>query len=565
MEGKEDKNINPTQLEGEAKKKGPSKKELNKMRKKAAKEAKKLEAQRLKAEAQKLKTENAKQEEKELVIPTLTQREGNVWGELEIVQSGKIEDIEFTELKDLNKEMDGKTVWLRARIQNSRVTGKVAFMVLRQRLFTLQTVSSLSETLTADFLTFLKGIPKESIVDIKGKIMKVSESVKSCSIQDIELHVESLILINRTMKQLPFEMKDASRKMDLHQTAIMDKEEEGEGDADNKESIVGLKTRLDNRIIDLRTPANQGIFRVQSAVCTLYREFLLSQGFIEIHTPKLLGGASEGGSNVFKFDYFGKSGCLAQSPQLYKQMMIMADFEKVFEIGPVFRAENSNTHRHLCEFTGLDGEMEIKQHYFEVLDVIGNLFNHMFKGLETRYAKELAVINEQFEFEPFKFLEEPLKLTFAEGVALLKEAGVDQDPHDDLSTETEKILGGLVREKYNTDFYMLHQYPEEARPFYTMLDKEDPRFTCSYDVFMRGEEIISGAQRIHDPVLLAKRAEEKGIEVASIQDYIDSFSYGAYPHGGWGVGLERVVMLYLNVGNVRRTSAFPRDPKRISP
>ena len=189
----------------------------------------------------------------------------------------------------------------------------------------------------------------------------------------------------------------------------------------------------------------------------------------------------------------------------------------------------------------------------------------MFKGLETRYAKELAVINEQFEFEPFKFLEEPLKLTFAEGVALLKEAGVDQDPHDDLSTETEKILGGLVREKYNTDFYMLHQYPEEARPFYTMLDKEDPRFTCSYDVFMRGEEIISGAQRIHDPVLLAKRAEEKGIEVASIQDYIDSFSYGAYPHGGWGVGLERVVMLYLNVGNVRRTSAFPRDPKRISP
>lgn len=209
--------------------------------------------------------------------------------------------------------------------------------------------------------------------------------------------------------------------------------------------------------------------------------------------------------------------------------------------------------------------MAIKENYSELLEFLGDLMCFIFKGLETRYAKELKAINEQFEFEPFKVLYPPLKLTYAEGIQLLKENGVDWDINEDLSTPVEKQLGEFVRRKYDTDFYILHRYPKTARPFYTMLCADDPNFTCSYDFFMRGEEIISGAQRIHDPAILEKRAIECGIDPNTIRDYISSFKFGAFPHGGCGVGLERVVMLYCALKNIRNTSLFPRDPKRITP
>lgn len=233
--------------------------------------------------------------------------------------------------------------------------------------------------------------------------------------------------------------------------------------------------------------------RIQSGVCQLFREFLYKNGFTEIHTPKLLGGTSEGGANVFHLKYFGQDSCLAQSPQLYKQMALAADMERVFEIGPVFRAENSNTYRHLCEFTGLDMEMTFKNHYFEVLDVLAEMLIYIFNNLEERYAKELNVVKEQYPFEPFVCKSPVVKFHFKEGVKLLQEAGFNQDPFEDLSSETEKALGKIVKEKYQTDFYMLYGYPVGARPFYTMLDPNDERYTNSYDFFMRGEEITSGA------------------------------------------------------------------------
>lgn len=322
---------------------------------------------------------------------------------------------------------------------------------------------------------------------------------------------------------------------------------------------------MNNRIIDLRVPTNQAIFKLQSGVCRLYREFMLKNGFMEIHTPKLIGGASEGGANVFALKYFGQDACLAQSPQLYKQMALCADFERVFEIGPVFRAEDSNTNRHLCEFTGLDMEMTIKEHYFEVLDVLAELLVHIFTGIEAKYKKELDVVKQQYPFEDFKCKTPVVKLHFKDGVKMLSEAGVEQAPLDDLSTETEKALGRLVKEKYDTDFYMLYGYPAAVRPFYTMLDPHDSNYTNSYDFFMRGEEITSGAQRIHEPVLLTERAKHFGIPVETIQDYIDAFKYGAPAHGGAGFGLERIVKFYCNLHNIRKSSLFPRDPKRLKP
>ena len=243
----------------------------------------------------------------------------------------------------------------------------------------------------------------------------------------------------------------------------------------------------------------------------------------------------------------------------------VAGLERVFEIGPVFRAENSNTHRHMCEFVGLDLEMTIKDHYHEVLEVFSDLFIYIFDGLKERYAKELAIINEQHPFEPLKYNKPSLVITFEEGVKMLKEAGATQEPEDDLNTENEKWLGRLVKEKYDTDFYILDKFPLGVRPFYTMPDPNDKRWSNSYDMMIRGEEIVSGAQRVHDPNLLIQRMNELGVPQESMRTYIDSFRLGALPHGGGGIGLERVVMLYLGLGNIRKASMFPRDPKRLYP
>lgn len=197
-------------------------------------------------------------------------------------------------------------------------------------------------------------------------------------------------------------------------------------------------------------------------------------------------------------------------------MVLCGDFQRVFEIGPVFRAEDSNTNRHLCEFTGLDFEMIFKDHYFEILDVLSDMFVYLFKGLEQRFKKELEVVRDQYSFEPFKCAEPVVRIDFREGVKLLAENGFVQDPLQDLNTENEKMLGKIVREKFDTDFYMLYGYPKNARPFYTMIDPNNEDYTNSYDFFMRGEEITSGAQRIHEPKLLAERAQTFNIPINTI-------------------------------------------------
>jgi aspartyl-tRNA synthetase len=374
-------------------------------------------------------------------------------------------------------------------------------------------------------------------------------------VQDVEVHISQIHTIQETPEQLPLLIEDASRS---------DAEAEALG-----LPVVNLDTRLDARVIDLRTPTNQAIFKIQSGVCQLFREFLSKKGFTEIHSPKIIAAASEGGGNVFEISYFKGKAYLAQSPQFYKQQVIAADFEKVFEVAPVFRAENSNTHRHMTEFTGLDLEMAFEEHYDEVLDVLAELFVFIFSELKTRYGKEIATVRKQFPVEEFKVPADGkmVKIHFKEGVEMLRAAGKEIDDFEDLSTENEKLLGKLVREKYDTDFYILDKFPLAIRPFYTMPDSEDPRYSNSYDFFMRGEEILSGAQRIHDADLLKERiqAHEVDPNVPGIREYVDAFSYGCPPHAGGGIGLERVVMFFLDLKNIRRASLFPRDPKRVKP
>jgi len=264
--------------------------------------------------------------------------------------------------------------------------------------------------------------------------------------------------------------------------------------------------------------------------------------------------------------YFKGEAYLAQSPQLYKQMCICSDFERVFEIAPVFRAENANTHRHMTEFVGLDLEMAFEEHYHEVLDILDELFVYIFDGLKTRYKSEIEAIKKQFPSTDFEYhSQKSLRLEYKDIVSLLRENEIEIGDYEDLSTEKEKLLGKLIKEKYKTDFYIVDKFPLEVRPFYTMPDPNNKLYSNSYDFFMRGQEILSGAQRIHDHIFLEERAKEHGINLATIQPYIDSFKRAAPPHAGGGIGLERVVMLYLNLDDIRRSSLFPRDPKRLEP
>lgn len=462
----------------------------------------------------------------------------------------------WTNVGDLGQDHSGQTVLVRGRVHTVRGKGSLGFLVVREAGHTVQCVAAVKENVVSKgMIKYVGKLNKESIVDVEGVVVVPPKPVEGTS-QPVELHVSKIYCISKAAVQLPINLEDAARsELDLQK-----------GEQEGIQYVrVGQDTRLNNRVIDLRTPANQAIFRIQCQVSALFRQALLDENFVELHTPKLIAGASEGGSSVFKLDYKGQPACLAQSPQLHKQMAICADFGRVFEIGPVFRAEDSFTHRHLCEFTGLDFEMEIKEHYFEVLDVLEKVFLTIFDGLNTKCAKQLEAINEQYPFEPLKYLPQTLRLTFAEGVAILKEAGIEVDPMADFNTETEKTLGKLVKERYKTDFYVLHRYPSGIRPFYTMPCWDDKSYSNSFDVFIRGEEIISGAQRIHDPELLTKRATECGIDVKSLTTYIDSFRYGAPPHGGAGVGLERVVMLFCALNNIRKTSLFPRDPQRLAP
>merc|ERR1711962_1403776 len=456
-----------------------------------------------------------------------------------------------THVKELGLKLKGKTVTVRGRLHTSRAKGKQCFIVLRQQAASVQCLIYVSENVSKQMVKFAAHISKESIIDVEAVVTKVEEKIESCSQQDVELHVKQVWVVSASDPQLPLQIEDAARKLT----------EEDEGNF----ARVNQDTRLDNRVLDLRTPTNQAIFRLEAGVGMLFRDYLTKKGFCEIHTPKIISAASEGGANVFKVSYFKGSAYLAQSPQLYKQMAIAADFDRVFTVGGVFRAEDSNTHRHLTEFVGLDLEMAFKFHYHEALDTIGNLFTSIFRGLRDRYQNEISTVNVQFPHEPFKFLDPPLRLEFPEAVQMLREAGVEMGDEDDLSTPAEKLLGRLVKAKYDTDFFILDKFPLAVRPFYTMPDPSNPKYSNSYDMFMRGEEILSGAQRIHDPNFLTERAKLHQIDLSTIAAYIDSFRYGCPPHAGGGIGMERVCMLYLGLDNIRKTSMFPRDPKRLTP
>lgn len=526
-----------------------SKKAMKKLQKEQEKQRQKEE------KARQLQAEKEERERQAALNDTAKEN----YGKLPLIQSTTRTGEPRIKFHDLNESKDdGREVLFRARVHNKRQQGAtLAFLTLRQQSDLIQALLKVNKegTVSKQMVKWAGSLNLESIVLVRGIVRKVEEPIKSATVQNLEIHITKIHTISETPEALPILLEDASRS-------------EAEAEAAGL-PVVNLDTRLDARVIDLRTVTNQAIFKIQSGVCSLFREFLSKRNFTEAHTPKLLGAPSEGGASVFEVSYFKGKAYLAQSPQFNKQQLMVADFERVYEIGPVFRAENSNTHRHMTEFTGLDLEMTFEEHYHEVLDQLSDLFMFIFTELKARYSKEIELVRRQYPVEDFKLPKDGkmIRIHYKEGISMLREAGKEIDDFEDLSTENEKLLGKLVKEKYDTDFYILDKFPLAIRPFYTMPDPEDPRYSNSYDFFMRGEEILSGAQRIHDHELLQERMKEHGLspEDSGLKDYCDAFTYGCAPHAGGGIGLERVVMFFLDLKNIRRASLFPRDPKRLRP
>ncbi|KAJ6443988.1 Regulatory associated protein of TOR [Purpureocillium lavendulum] len=496
-------------------------------------------------------------------------------------------DAERVSLKNIGDEHLGKTIKVRGWVQNSRMQGaKMAFVELREeRNWAIQGVVAASpegKPVSRQMVKWIGGLNLESYVLIEGRVEKPLEPVKSVRVSNYELHITKCYIIAAGPEVLGMGLVVANKAVtnfddeEVPQDAAAVEEARKGLEATNLDNVpsASMATHLSNPAMHKRAPVQQAIADVRMATRKLFAEYLDSQGFNQFEPPCLIGAASEGGANVFTLPYFEKSACLAQSPQFYKQIEIAGGRKRVYCIGPVFRAENSNTPRHMTEFTGLDLEMEIEDGYHEVRNMLEAVLLYIFRGLAERCAEQIALIRTIYPSEEFLLPADgkEVRLTFAEGQALLRAEGPEEfrnvSDEEDMSTPQEKALGAIVRKKYHTDFYVLDKFPEGARPFYALEDPADPKVTNAFDFFMRGQEILSGGQRIHVPSLLEERIRKKGIDPASpgIKEYVDVFrSAGVPPHGGGGIGLDRVVAWYLNLPSVHLTSYYPRTPKRLLP
>ncbi|HDR8154226.1 TPA: aspartate--tRNA(Asn) ligase [Bacillus cereus] len=426
--------------------------------------------------------------------------------------------------RSLTKEctkQSGKVVLLQGWVKKIRHLGNVSFLLLRDRTGVIQCVL---ENELAGYK-----VDVESIVHVIGEIVETSKT---------ELGVEVLaheVKVINDAEPLPFEI--------------------------NKKKLqVGLDQLLNERVLSLRHERTAAIFKVKSTLVQSFSEVLIENDFTRIFTPKIVSQGAEGGANVFKLPYFQREAYLAQSPQFYKQMMVAGGLERVFEIAPVYRAEHHNSSRHLNEYISLDVELGFIHDFYEVMQLETDVLRYMFQQVAKKCEKELQLL----QIEVPVITEIP-KITLLEAQEILKSKYRKESPVEDLDTEGEKLLGKYVKEIYNSEFVFITHYPKEARPMYTMPNKENPSITDSFDLLYKGLEITSGAQRIHNHEMLLASFKEKGLHPEKFQSYLNTFRYGCPPHGGFGIGLERVVYKLLELTNVREASAFPRDCTRLIP
>lgn len=323
---------------------------------------------------------------------------------------------------------------------------------------------------------------------------------------------------------------------------------------------TSLEAKLNNRSIALRNVRERAKFRIQEGIVRGFRDYLYSQGFTEIHTPKIGAKGAEGGANIFKLDYFHRPAVLAQSPQFYKQMMVGV-FDRVFETAPVFRAEKHNTKRHLNEYTSLDFEMGYIDSYVDIMEMETGFLQYTMKLLEKEYARELQILDITL---PGTDKIPMVRFDRAKELVAEKYDRRIRNPYD-LEPEEESLIGRYFKEEYDADFVFVTHYPSKKRPFYAMDDPADPKFTLSFDLLFHGLEITTGGQRIHDYQQLREKIAARGMSEEGMEQYLDTFKYGMPAHGGLGIGMERLTMKLVGEDNVRETTLFPRDLSRLEP
>ena len=435
----------------------------------------------------------------------------------------KKETLELPQILEV-KESD-REILVEGTVHSIRNMGEIAFVILRKRDGLLQAV-------------WEEGKTDLSICHLKeGDCVRVSGTIhdEERAPHEKELRLSKVEILSSPAAPLPL----AIDKWKLN---------------------TSLETKLNLRPISLRNIKERARFKIQEGVCRAFREFLYSQGFTEVHTPKIGSKGAEGGSNLFKFSYFHKPAILEQSPQFYKQMMVGV-FDRVFETGPVFRAEKHNTRRHLNEYTSLDLEMGYIDSFMDICAMETGFLQYTMELLKKEYAKELKILGIKL---PGTDKIPCVRFTDAKELVSEKYGRKIKNPFD-LEPEEEHLIGRYFKEEYGADFVFVTHYPSKKRPFYAMDDPDDPRFTRSFDLLFRGLEVTTGGQRIHDYRELLAKIEKRGMDTEGMDDYLNTFKYGMPPHGGLGIGLERMTMQLLGEENVREVSLFPRDMSRLVP
>lgn len=426
----------------------------------------------------------------------------------------------------LEGEYEGKEIRMNGAVHTIRHMGEVAFVILRKSRGLVQCVYEAGGG--ADF--DIRDLKEESAVEVMG-VVKAEERAP----QGFEIRLKEIRVLSQPAEPLPL----AVSKWKLN---------------------TSLETKLSLRPISLRNVRERAKFKIQEGIVRGFRDYLLSQGFTEIRTPKIVARGAEGGSNVFKLEYFNKKAELGQSPQFYKQTMVGV-YDRVFEAAPVFRAEKHNTTRHLNEYTSLDFEMGYIDSFRDVMDMETGMLQYVMRLLEQEYKKELDMLGVTL---PEVGRIPAVRFDQAKELVSRKYDRKIRNPYD-LEPEEELLIGRYFKEEYGSDFVFVTHYPSKKRPFYAMDDPEDPKFTLSFDLMFRGLEVTTGGQRIHDYREITDKMEKRGMDPEDIASYLMIFKYGMPPHGGLGIGLERLTMRLLDEQNVREASMFPRDVTRLEP
>ncbi|MFH1588723.1 MAG: aspartate--tRNA(Asn) ligase, partial [Candidatus Diapherotrites archaeon] len=413
-------------------------------------------------------------------------------------------------------------------VNEIRSFGGIKFISLRDRNGLMQ-ITLPKKEVSEELFSLIDSITKESVLLIEGKTQKTNQMDSG-----FEVIPEKIELLSKADAPIPL---DISGKIESD-----------------------LSSRFDWRFIDLRTRKNNAVFKIRGKSTRILFDFFDSKGFTIMQTPKTTSAGVESGAELFELKYFDRKGFLSQSPQIYKQMMVVAGFEKVFEIGPVFRAEKSHTTRHLTEFTGVDFEMSFIKSEHDVMDVIEEMMKDLIARLKDECKKELEFLKVTL-IVPKKIP----RIEMSEAKKLLKEKGKILEKDDDLDAEAEKLLGEIIKEKFKEEFVFVINYPWSVRPFYHMKPENDANGTNSFDLIWNGVEIATGAQREHRYEILKKQGKEKGVDLDKMKDYASIFKYGCPPHGGVGLGLDRIIQRMLKIENIKEALMLPRDPERLTP